>query len=200
MINKVSIIALLTVSLISELVFLSAADPAKDDILKAGKKLPSFTISEGDKKLTLPDDFGGKIFAVYFGNITDNDDGFEFLSWGGAFTIALRQSDEILEDVFFTGVASLKDRPLYWVPYLVKKTFCNEMKKNDVRGEMFYDFNGEIAEKFGIKQKEVRAIVVDRKGIIRKTYSQSVYDLNEDDLEELYDLFIELVQEEKDEG
>jgi hypothetical protein len=146
--------------------------------LAEGKSLPKITLSEGKKQLNLPGYFAGKPFVLYFGNLVNDKDGFEFLSWGGAFTISLRQTDEILHDVYFAGVASLKNRPVYWVPVLVRKTIRDEMKKNDIRGEMFFDFKGAIADKLNIDQSEVRAVVVDKKGDIVKSYDKSVYDLS----------------------
>jgi len=125
----------------------------EENPLYEGKHLPSFTLIDGKEKFTFPDDFDGKPFALYFGNLTSNDDGFQFLSWGGAFTISLRQSEDDLHDIYFAGVASLKKRPLYWIPIMVRKTINGEMKKNDVRGEMFYDFKGEISSKFKVNTR-----------------------------------------------
>ncbi len=171
----------------------------KEAPLYEGKVLPSFTLPDGRGEITFPDDFEGKPFALYFGNLTSNQDGYEFLSWGGAYTIALRQSDDVLHDVYFAGVASLKNRPIYWVPFMVRKTIKDEMKKNDVRGDMLYDFKGKVSEKFEIDTGDVRAIVVDRKGVIRKVFDCSVYDVSEDEKGNLYQLFIELVKECSDE-
>lgn len=167
----------------------------KDNPLHEGKHLTSFTLLDGKDEVTFPDDFAGKPFALYFGNLTCNDDGFQFLSWGGAFTISLRQSEDILHDIYFAGVASLKNRPLYWIPVMVKKTINGEMTKNDVRGEMFYDFKGEISTKLKINTGDVRAIVVDKKGVIRKSFDCSVYGLSDEEKAELYQLFIELITE-----
>ena len=55
----------------------------KKDLLSENKILPRFTLSDGREKVTFPDDFKGKPFAVYFGNVASNRDGYEFLSWGG---------------------------------------------------------------------------------------------------------------------
>ncbi len=171
----------------------------KDNPLYEGKHLPSFTLIDGKEEITFPDDFTGKPFAIYFGNLTSNDDGFQFLSWGGAYTISLRQSDDVLHDIYFAGVASLKKRPLYWIPMMVRKTISGEMKKNDVRGEMFYDFKGEISKIFKINPGDVRAIVVDKKGVIRKSFDCRVYALSDEEKAELYQLFIELITECNDE-
>ena len=110
------------ISLFAILTTLSVhAEPDENkDKLSEGKVFPKLTLKKGKEELILPDDFKGKPFVVYFGNVANEDDAFQFLSWGGAFTISLRQSDEILHDVYFTGVVSLRYRPIYWMMFVVK--------------------------------------------------------------------------------
>lgn len=193
--NIMKVIYQIAIALIIILCCGQSAVSAKDAPLIEGDVLPSFTLVDGKKKITFPDDFAGKPFALYFGNLICNQDGYEFLSWGGAYTIALRQKDDSLHDMYFAGIASLKKRPLYWVPFMVRKTINGEMKKNDVRGKLFYDFKGDVAKRFKIKTEEVRAIVVDKDGVIRKVFDSSVYSYSEDELEDLYHLFQKLTKE-----
>lgn len=176
-----------------------AGSEAKQNPLADGKTFPKITLIEGKKKLNLPDDLRGKPFVIYFGNLAKDQDGFEFLSWGGAFTISLRQTEDCLHDVYFAGVASMKNRPIYWVPALVRKTIKDEMKKNDIRGEMFYDFKGEIADTLKMEPGEFRAVIVDKEGLIVRTYENSVYDLSKEELDELYLILLSLVEEDKNE-
>jgi hypothetical protein len=192
-----TVLAVLTIYAVSTVY---AESGAKTNPLAEGKTLPKITLIEGKRQLNLPDAFIGKPFVLYFGNLVNEQDGFQFLSWGGAFTISLRQSDECLKDVYFAGVASLKARPVYWVPVLVRKTIRDEMKKNDVRGEMFFDFKGEIADKLKIGPGEVRAVVINKKGVIVKSFDKSVYDLSDEERDGLYNILISLVEEKKDEG
>lgn len=167
----------------------------KENPLAEGKKLPRFTITEDKKQITFPDDFKGQVFAIYFSNLVDNKDGFQFLSWGGGFTIMLRQEDQALSDVYFAGIASLKNRPLYWVPLLVRKTFSDAMEKNDIRGEIFYDWNNKIADKLNIGAKELRSVIVDKNGIIRRSFDCNIYDLSPEEKQKVEDLFKELLNE-----
>jgi hypothetical protein len=171
---------------------------ASSQPLKEGNRLPKFTVTEGKKKITFPDDFKGEVFALYFGNLVDNKDGFQFLSWGGGFTIILRQESEVLHDTYFAGIASLKNRPIYWVPLLVKKTFNDSMKKHDIRGDIFYDWDSEIADKLKIDMHEYRAVIVDKKGIIRRVYDCRIYDLSPEEKQGVEDLFKELINEKVD--
>ena len=188
--------ALIFLAVFLNLPIASATDEI--DLFAEGNKLPGFTVTEGKKTVVFPDDFNGKVFAVYFGDVLNNNDGFQFLSWGGAFTVSLRQGDESLHDVYFAGIASLKDRPLYWVPFLVRKTFQDEVKKNTIKGEIFYDWENEIADKFNLKPGEVKAVIVDKKGIIRRSFDCRVYNLSKAERKKTARLFLELINEKAD--
>jgi len=107
----------------------------------------------------------------------------------------LRQEDQALSDVYFAGIASLKNRPLYWVPLLVRKTFSDAMEKNDIRGEIFYDWNNKIADKLNIGAKELRSVIVDKNGIIRRSFDCNIYDLSPEEKQKVEDLFKELLNE-----
>ena len=188
--------ALIFLAVFLNLPIASATDEI--NVLDKGNKLPQFTVTEGKKTVVFPDDFNGKVFAVYFGDVLNNNDGFQFLSWGGAFTVSLRQGDESLHDVYFAGIASLKNRPLYWVPFLVRKTFQDEVKKNTIKGEIFYDWENEIADKFNLKPGEVKAVIVDKKGIIRRSFDCRVYNLSKAERKKTARLFLELINEKAD--
>ena len=196
MVFKLQIPILVILLFITSISF-SSTD-TKSDPLAEGKKLPQFTITEGKDSVTFPDDFKGKVFALYFGNILNNQDGFQFMSWGGAFTITLRQGDKSLNDVYFAGIASLKNRPVYWVPILVRKTFRDAMKKNDIRGELLYDWDNEIADKFNIEPSGIRAIIIDKNGVIRRSFDSKIYDLSKEEREKTAKLFLKLINEKPD--